>query len=78
MNDFSEGRFIDQAIQNLIFFKFCIIIYFYFYLFIHEKHTERGRDIGREGSRLRAGSPMWDSVPGLQDDVLSQRQMLNH
>ena len=26
-----------------------------FYLFIHERHTERGRDIGRERNRLPAG-----------------------
>ena len=27
-------------------------------LFIHERHTERGRGIGRGGSRLPTGSPM--------------------
>ena len=26
------------------------------------RDTERGRDIGRERSRLHAGSPMWDSI----------------
>ena len=31
-----------------------------FYLFIHEKHREGGRDIGRGRSRVHAGSPMWD------------------
>ena len=38
-----------------------------FYLFIHERHTERGRDTGRGRSRLRAGSPMQDSIqdPGV-------------
>ena len=35
-----------------------------FYLFIHERPTERGRDTGRGRSRLPAGSPMWDSIPG--------------
>ena len=35
------------------------------------RETERDRDIGRERSRLHAGSPMWDSVPGLQDHNLS-------
>ena len=39
-------------------------------LFIHERHTERGRDTGRERSRLHAGSPMWDLIPGLQDHAL--------
>ena len=28
-----------------------------------EKDRERSRDIGRGGSRLYAGSPMWDSIP---------------
>ena len=41
-----------------------------FYLFIHERHTHRGRDTGRGRSRLHAGSPMWDLIPGLQDHAL--------
>ena len=45
-------------------------------LFIQD--TERGRNTGRgRRSRLHAGSPMWDSIPGLQDHTLSQRQMHN-
>ena len=46
-----------------------------FYLFIHERHGERGRDIGRGRSRLLVGSPMQNSIPG----PLSQRaQPLSH
>ena len=45
-------------------------------LFIHERHRET--DIGRGGSRLLAGSPMRDSIPGPQDHTLSLKQMLNH
>ena len=38
------------------------------------RDTERGRDIGRGRSRLHAGSPMWDSIPGpLDHDGLSKR-----
>ena len=48
-----------------------------FYLFIHERHTERGRDIGRGRSRLHTGSQMWDSILGFRDHALSQRQTLN-
>ena len=48
-----------------------------FYLFMHDRHTERGRDIGRGKSRLPVESPMWDSIPGPQGHDLSQRQMLN-
>ena len=57
-----------------------LLIPFFFlrcYLFIHERHRERRRHRQRERSRLHAGSPMWDSIPGLQDHALSQRQMLN-
>ena len=45
-----------------------------FYSFIHERHRERVRDIGR--SRLPAGSPTWDSIPGPRDHDLNQRQTL--
>ena len=40
---------------------------------MHERHTERGRDIGR----LHAGSLMQDSIL-IQDYSLSQWQTLNH
>ena len=49
-----------------------------FYLFIHERHGERGRDTGRGRSRLSVGSPIQDSIPGPRDHDLSPRQMLNH
>ncbi|CAK7320650.1 hypothetical protein VULLAG_LOCUS22782 [Vulpes lagopus] len=38
---------------------------------------ERGRDTGRGRSRLYAGSLTRDSIPGLQDRALGQRQVLN-
>ena len=41
------------------------------------EERERGRDTGRERSRLHAGSLTWDSIPGLQDLALCQRQVLN-
>ena len=40
--------------------------------------TERDRDTGRGRSRLHARSRMWDSIAGLWDHALSQRQVLNH
>ena len=43
-------------------------------LFIHERHTERGRGTGRGRSRLHAGSPTWDSILGLQDLALGRRR----
>ena len=32
----------------------------------------RGRDTGRGRSRLHAGSPTWDSIPGLQDHIWAE------
>ena len=59
-------------------FRCCVWRSFYFfifyflrsYLFIHERQRERSRDTGRQRSRLHAGSPMWDSILGLQDHAL--------
>ena len=45
---------------------------------MRDTKRERGRDTGRERSRLHAGSPMWDLIPGLQDHAPGQRQALNH
>ena len=42
------------------------------------RHREGEAETGRRRSRLHAGSPTWDSIPGFQDHTLSQRQMLNH
>ena len=43
-----------------------------------ERERERGRDTGGGRSRLHARSPTLDSIPGLQDRALGQRQALNH
>ena len=40
-------------------------------LFIHKRHTERSRDIGRRRSRLPVGSLMWDLIPEPWDQDLS-------
>ena len=37
-----------------------------------ERETERGRDTGRARSRLHTGSPMWDWIPGLQDQAWAE------
>ena len=62
---------IHLCVSTLFFFFF----FLRFYLFMRD--TERGRDTGRGRSRLHAGSLMWDSIPGLQDHALGQRQALN-
>ena len=49
------------------------------YLFIYswkthtQRERERGRDTCKGRSRLHAGSPMWDSIPRLQDHALGLR-----
>ena len=35
-----------------------------------ERERGRGTDTGVRRSRLHAGSPTWDSIPGLQDHNL--------
>ena len=49
---------------------------FRFYLFIHERHTERQRPRWRE-KQASHREPHVGLSPGLQDHALSQRQMLN-
>ena len=69
--DFSQIDFFTPIFNFYYYFK-------RFYVFIHERHTERGRGIGREISRLPAGSLMSYLIPGPWDQDLNQRQMLNH
>ena len=55
--------------------------YFLKILFIHETHRERGRDIGIGRNRFPKGSPVWDSIQGLQDHTLEPKadaQPLSH
>ena len=51
-----------------------------FYLFIHERHIERGRDIGRGRIRLLMGSLTEDSIPGLgsHPEPKAYAQLLSH
>ena len=56
--------------------------FFNFYLFMIVTHTERERERERQRHRQRekqapcTGSPMWDSIPGLQDRALGQSCLL--
>ena len=47
------------------------------YSLMIDRDRERGRDTGRGKSRLHTGSPTRDSILGLQDHALGQRQALN-
>ena len=69
--------FLDIYLEVGLLDHMIILFFFEFYLFIHERQRWGSRDIGRERSRLHAGSPMWDSIPGLQDHALSRRQAPN-
>ena len=65
----------DIFIPYIIISNFIFYFYFFnFYLFMIVTHTERererGRDTGRGRSRLHAGTPTWDSIPGLLDHAL--------
>ena len=53
-------------------------LFFFFKDFIYLSMRDTERDRGR--SRLPAGNLMWDSIPGLQNQNLSQRQtqLLRH
>ena len=43
-----------------------------------EREREAETYIGGGRSRLHARSLMWDSIPGLQDRAVGQRQAPNH
>ena len=47
---------------------------------IHERHTDRGRDVGRRRSRLPVGSAMRDSIPrlGSGPEPKANAQLLSH
>ena len=61
-----------EASNNFYFFKDLFI-----YLFMREREREREREAETQAegrSRLHAGSPTWDPIPGLQDHALGRRQ----
>ena len=71
-----DGKMAFNCISNFF------LSFLRFYLFIHERHTERGRNIGRGRGMLPVGSLIQDSIPGRWDHNLNQRcldtQPLNH
>ena len=61
------SKTLTPIILNSSFFSVGLTsIYFFlrFYLFIHERHRDRGRDTGRGKSRVPVESLMQDSLPG--------------
>ena len=72
----SRSRNDSSEHHSVLIFTICCVLFCFvlrFYLFIHGRHTERGR----RRSRLLAGSLMQNSIPGPWDHDLSQGQMLN-
>ena len=55
-------------------------IIFYYFLFIHERHTERGRDIGRReaGSSSGAYVGLDPGTPGSHPESKADAQPLSH
>ena len=76
----SQTKFQKTCIFRIIrIFKYLANTYFFkYFIYLFMRDTQRGRDTDRGRSRLHAGSPIWDSIPGLQDRPLGQRQALNH
>ena len=66
------GMCVESSQDSVLFKKFFKNILF----ICLKKKRERGRDVGRERSRLPTGSPTRDWIPGPQDYILGQRQML--
>ena len=58
-----------------------VFFFFNFYLFMivteRQRERERQRHRQREKQAPCTGSPTWDSIPGLQDRALGQRQAPN-
>ena len=49
---------------------------FYLFMIVTQRQRERQRHRQREKQAPCTGSPTWDSIPGLQDRALGQRQAL--
>ena len=70
---------INIVFYNLLFFlfvgallnDFCCFVCFKDFIYLFMRDTERDRDLGRGRSRIPAGSPVWDLIPGPQDHHLS-------
>ena len=71
-----------SILLDLIFYDYSYGLFFKkrFYLSIHGRHTERGRDTGRVRSRLPGRGGMYDSIPGprIMPCQRQDTQLLSH
>ena len=68
----------EPANEASVDFAAASLSFFLNILFIYSRDTHREEETGRGRSRLPAGRPMRNSIPGRRDHALSQRQTLNH
>ena len=71
--------YLKYIVSGLLIFS---VRFFLINLFIYDSHRERERERQRHRQREKqapcTGSPIWDSILGLQDRALGQRQAPNH
>ena len=78
---FDTFRFDSFCFDSIGFdsFRFYCFLFFLINLFIYDSYRERERQRHRQREKQApcTGSPMWDSILGLQDHALGQRQAPN-
>uniref|UniRef100_A0A8C0L567 Uncharacterized protein n=1 Tax=Canis lupus dingo TaxID=286419 RepID=A0A8C0L567_CANLU len=72
------SKVLELRKSDVVFF---FLSFLFFLIFIYDSHTERERERQRHRQSEKqapcTGSPTWDSILGLQDRALGQRQVLN-
>ena len=66
---------VDITVSSYLFFLFFFFKFFIYFMIVTERERQRHRQ--REKQAPCTGSPMWDSILGLQDHALGQRQAPN-
>ena len=57
--------------------SFLVLFILNFYLFMRDREREAETHAEGEAGSMHAGSPTWDSIPGLQDHTPGRRPALN-
>ena len=73
-----KGRILTLQLDWVVLGFFCFVLFnFYLFTIVTQRERERQRHRQREKQAPCTRSPMWDSIPGLQDRALGQRQAPN-